>query len=128
MVELGYLNETREVANMNEPILTSYAGIAMLGTRLRNYRIDREMTQQDLALRSGVSLRSIQNFENGRDIQLGNCIKLLIALDLADNLSMLIPDVTTRPSAYLQPEPRQRVRKSKAVAETPATFRWGDEQ
>lgn len=113
---------------MSEPILTSHAGITMLGTRLRNYRIDREMTQQELALRSGVSLRSLQNFENGKDIQLGNYIKLMVALGLADNLNMMIPDVTTRPSAYLQPHPRQRVRKSKTVAETPATFKWGDEQ
>lgn len=113
---------------MREPILTSYSGIAMLSARLRNYRIDLEMTQQELALNSGVSLRSIQNFENGKDIQLGNYIKLMIALGLADNLSLLIPDVTTRPSAYLQPDrPRQRVRKSKGVAESTAAFHWGDE-
>lgn len=113
---------------MNERIMTSHAGINMLGTRLRNYRIDIGMTQQDLALRSGVSVRSIHNLENGQDIQLGNYIKLMVALGLSDNLNMLIPDVTIRPSAYLQKEqPRRRARKRNDTEST-STFVWGDEQ
>lgn len=113
---------------MNEQITTSYAGIHMLGTRMRNYRIDIGMTQQELAARSGVSQRSIHNLENGKDIQLGNYIKLMIALGLADNLNMLIPDVTTRPSAYLrQEQPRKRARK-KDDAGSASTFVWGDER
>ena len=87
------------------------------------------MTQKQLADRSGVSLRSIQRFEKGEDIQFSNLVKLLNALGLTNNLEMLVPDVTGRPSAYVKQTPkRQRVRviKDDPVKDT-ETFKWGDD-
>lgn len=109
--------------------ITSYAGIEILSARFKQYRIDYPLTQKELAEKSGVSIRSIQNFEAGKDIQLSNFIKLLRALDLARNLEMLIPDVTIRPSAYLeQTKEKQRVRKKKdSQMSGDAPFVWGDE-
>ena len=40
-----------------------------INERIRNYRIAYPLTQAQLAERSGVSLRSIQLFENGADIR-----------------------------------------------------------
>ena len=77
-------------------MITSQEGIRIISERVRNYRIDYPLTQKQLADRSGVSLRSIQRFENGEDIQLGNLIKLLSALGLDSNVEMLVPDVTRR--------------------------------
>ena len=41
--------------------------IQMLSIRMKNYRIDYPMTQKQLAKKSGVSARSIQMFEIGKN-------------------------------------------------------------
>lgn len=106
---------------------TIQSEIELLSKRIRNYRIDCEMTQRQLADQSGVSLRSLQRFEKGEDIQLGNLIKILHALGIEQNLKMLVPDVTGRPSAYVGgPRERQRVRTPNRVNRT--MFKWGDEE
>ena len=109
---------------------TSQEGIRNISERIRNYRIDYPMTQKQLAERSGVSLRSIQRFENGEDIQLGNLIKLLSALRLDKNLEMLVPDVASRPSAFVETAvKRQRARVTKAgESKNSGRFKWGDEK
>lgn len=107
---------------------SSKALLLMLGERIKAYRIDYPMTQKELADKSGVSVRSIQNFENGKDIQLHNVIKLIKALDLGENLNLLIPDVSKKPSMYLEKtKKRVRVRKVKSVNAEDSTFQWGDE-
>ena len=109
---------------------TSYANIKILGNRIKQYRINYPLTQKELSEKSGVSLRCIQNIENGKDIQLSNFIKLLISLNLNGNLDMLIPDLSIRPSAYLNNvKIKQRVRR-RITKETKdgQVFVWGDEK
>ena len=87
------------------------------------------MTQQELAEKAGVSLRSIQYFEQGSDIRMENLVKILIALHLTDNLTLLVPDMDDRPSAYLkqaQGKTRQRASHKKRQPKA-GGFRWGDE-
>lgn len=94
----------------------------------KTYRINYPMTQKELAEKSGVSQRSITRFENGEDINLSNFLKLIDALDLADNFSSLIPDQSLRPSDYLRAKPkRQRATASKYIAPK-SSFKWGDEE
>lgn len=95
-----------------------------LGKRLKYYRVNVGLTQRELEYKSGVSLRSISRFEQGVSIQLESLIKILCALDLENNLDLLIPDQTKRPSYYLNNTHRQRVRKSANNNK----FKWGDEQ
>ena len=111
-------------------MITSQEGIRIISERVRNYRIDFPLTQKQLSDRSGVSLRSIQRFENGEDIQLGNLIKLLSALGLDNNVEMLVPDVTKRPAAFVEPASRrQRVHVKKGnKSGTNEPFQWGDEK
>ena len=106
--------------------ITSEAIIRELGASLKEYRTSREITQKDLAERSGVSLRSISRFEQGEDIKFELLVKLLRALELQENLGLLIPDVSRAPSFYLQ-KPRQRVRKKEMAKKAKRAFRWGDE-
>ena len=101
--------------------------IQMLSTRVKNYRIDYPMTQKQLAEKSGVSVRSIQMFENGNDMQLSNFIKIINALDLAENFELIVPDVSKRPSKYLEENTnRQRAKVKKEKEKT--KFVWGDDE
>lgn len=110
-------------------MITSNEGIRIISQRIKNYRIDYPLTQKQLADRSGVSLRSIQRFETGEDIQFGNLIKLLNALGLDHNIETLVPDVTRRPSAFLkQSSNRKRAHVTKKGSGSTEPFKWGDEK
>ncbi len=110
--------------------LSSHVVLNEMGSRLKKYRIDSSLTQEELALKAGVSRRSIQYMEKGEDVKFGTIIKVLMALQLDANLDMLVPDPTKRPSYYMNMKsdshhPR-RVRKNKVTEEKNA-FKWGDE-
>ena len=108
--------------------MTSQAILAQLAERVKKYRIDMNLSQLDFSKKAGISLKSITNFESGCDVKLSNFIKILKALDLADNLEILVPDVSKRPSSFLAKEKqRQRVRKSNGKKED-GPFKWGDEK
>lgn len=100
--------------------------IKELGQKLKTYRIMNEMSQQDLEDKSGVSKRSISRLEQGEAVQVDNLFKILLALGLGDNIELLIPDQTKRPSYYLEkPEDKpKRVRKKTGKND----FKWGDEE
>ena len=106
--------------------LTSQAVLIKLSELVRKYRIDMNLSQVELSEKAGISLRSVTNFENGSDVKLSNFIKILKALELADNLQILIPDVSKRPSSFLVAEKtKKRVRKN-CKNEDRSAFRWVD--
>lgn len=96
-----------------------------LGEKIKIYRIMKEMSQQDLADQTGVSKRSISRLEQGESVQLDNLLKILLALELGDNIELLVPDQTKRPSYYLDKTDSRpkRVRKRTEKSD----FKWGDE-
>ena len=96
-----------------------------LGKKIKIYRIMKEMSQQDLADQTGVSKRSISRLEQGESVQLDNLLKILLALELGDNIELLVPDQTKRPSYYLDKTDSRpkRVRKRTEKSD----FKWGDE-
>ena len=99
--------------------------IVELGKKIKTYRIMKELSQEALSDKTGISKRSISRLEQGESIQMDNLFKILIALDLGDNIDLLVPDQTRRPSYYLEnPDSGpQRVRKKRVKT----TFKWGDE-
>ena len=99
--------------------------ISELGQRIKMYRIMNEMSQQDLEDKSGVSKRSISRLEQGESVQLDNLFKIIIALGLADNIEVLVPDQTKRPSYYLEKPDNKPKRVRKKTEKT--NFKWGDE-
>ncbi|WP_022761394.1 helix-turn-helix domain-containing protein [Butyrivibrio sp. AD3002] len=99
-----------------------------LHRKIKKYRIETGLTQKELALKAGVSARSLSRFECGEDISLSNFVKILLALDLIDAVNNSIPDMENRPSVLLakeRNEDRERVRKKTAKKQT---FKWGDEK
>ena len=99
--------------------------IEELGQKIKIYRIMKEMSQQDLEDKTGVSKRSISRLEQGESVQLENLFKILLALDLGDNIDLLVPDQTKRPSFYLEMSESKNKRVRKKVEKN--NFKWGDE-
>ena len=82
-----------------------------LATRLKDYRIRKQYTQKELAAKSGVSLNSIQNLEQGEMVSLRVLLPVLRAL----NLEGIVPDVSLSPIQLLKQQEvnKQRVKKVK---------------
>lgn len=99
--------------------------IKELGRKIKIYRIMKEMSQQDLEDKTGVSKRSISRLEQGESVQLENLFKILLALDLGENIDLLVPDQTKRPSFYLEKSENKNKRVRKKTEKN--DFKWGDE-
>lgn len=97
-----------------------------LGQRIKLYRVMLGMSQQELADKTGISKRSISRMEQGESVQVNSLFTVLLALDLGDNIELLVPDQSKRPSFYLEKleNTPKRVRKKSKKND----FKWGDEE
>lgn len=97
-----------------------------LGSRIKNLRIQMNMTQKDLAARTALSLHTISNLENGNDVSFTTLIEVLRELGQLQTLDLLVPEVTLRPSQLQKSEkPRERASRKKSE---PSVWKWGDEE
>src|ERR1700710_2712 len=100
-----------------------------LGSRLRDLRLNRNESQQELARRAGVGKATLQRLEEGRSGTIVTLLRVLRALDL-DNLDALVPAVERSPLAEARGERQARVRARgrSAPKRPPGGWRWGDEE
>jgi len=75
--------------------------LAELGSRLARLRLDRNLTQDQLAREAGVSKRTLIRLEQGQSSQLTNFLRVLRALQLLEQLVALVPDPSLSPLAQL---------------------------
>lgn len=61
----------------------------MIGERLRTVRVQRALTQEDLALRIGVAERQIARYESG-EVSPRTCTAVRIAVELRVSLDWLV--------------------------------------
>lgn len=85
-----------------------------LGKRIAQQRIQKNLTQIELAKRAGVGSATLQRLEKGEGSSLSVFIRVLTALGLVNDLS----DIAMKKNLSIQefeelndPEPRQRVYK-----------------
>jgi transcriptional regulator with XRE-family HTH domain len=81
---------------------TDDAVVAELGRRVARHRLNRDWTQERLALESGVSLPTVSRLERGESTSLVSFLRVLRALDLMRDLARLVPDVPTSPVQELR--------------------------
>lgn len=100
--------------------------LQMIGKRIKLYRVYSGISQKELEEKSGISIRTLSRLESGKSIQLESFVKVLVALDLSENIELIIPDQSKRPSMYLEKaSSKQRASKKKTKLEK---FKWGDEK
>ncbi|OED38838.1 hypothetical protein AB833_18040 [Chromatiales bacterium (ex Bugula neritina AB1)] len=100
-----------------------------LSARIEAIRLNRNITQSRLAREAGVSRSTISRLaQQGKGISLDSFIRILKALQLTQNLEMLLPDPGLSPLDQLKKKnqsPRQRARPKK---QDPEKWAWGDDQ
>jgi transcriptional regulator with XRE-family HTH domain len=99
---------------------TDAAVLAELGKRLERSRLERNVTQEQLAHEAGVSRSTVVRVEAGEPVKTTAIVRILRALGLADQLDLLVPEPLPSPVELLrrQGRPRRRAasRSQRAVA------------
>jgi transcriptional regulator with XRE-family HTH domain len=110
---------------------TDEAVLSELGGRLARLRLDRNLTQAQMAAQAGVSKRTVERLESGSvATQLSGFIRVCRVLDVVERFDALVPEPIPSPVEQLKLRGRKRQRasakrKPKASAKK---WQWGDEQ
>jgi putative transcriptional regulator len=113
-----------------DELMTDRAVLVELGARLERHRLERNLTQDQLAELAGVGRATLQRLERGDSVQMTSMVKLLRALDLLGGLDAAIPARVELPIAQLERAQRQRLRqrgsgqRSGANTSSDADERW----
>ena len=105
------------------------AALRALGRRLARHRLNRNLTQAEVAAEAGVSTLTVHRIEQGHSLQAANLIRILRALGLLDNLDALVPEPAISPmqQARMRGRIRQRASSRSGKPEPPTEWSWGDE-
>ena len=101
-----------------------------LGERLARHRLDRGLTQADLAEQAGVGKRTVERVEAGESAQMATVIRILRVLGLLEALDRAVPEAAPSPLDLLKRRGKQRQRASTrgAPADAGESWSWGDEE
>jgi len=97
--------------------LSNTAIVSEIGKRLKEYRLKKKLSQQDLAERAGISLFTIAQIEKGKPVSIGMLLPVMRVLRLLDNLELLLPEIGPSPIEMMKLKGRmpQRIRLKKAL-------------
>lgn len=83
-----------------------------IAERAKFKRLEQNLTQEGLALRSGVSLGGIKRFERSGEISLKSLIDIALALGCLEDFDALFADNAPRGSLFENKEEKKRKRGS----------------
>ena len=93
--------------------LSPIAIAEQLGERLKQARLNADLTQAEVAARTGLNRRTILNAEKG-NVQLKNLVAILVSLGMIEQINMFIPmqEISPVQLAKLKGKKRQRASKT----------------
>lgn len=98
-----------------------------LGSRIKQTRVIMSYTQAELAQKAGISHKTLERIESGENVRLDVLISILRAMDLLQNIDLLIPEQVLKPTE-LHDRGRKRVRATSTQTVSDNTlWKWGDE-
>lgn len=99
-----------------------------IGEKISKIRLSRNLSQDDLAKSSGVSLRTLTRLEAGENSSLETLLKIFNSLNLTEKLFSIFPDTNIRPIERVKMKGQERQRASSRVRTVKASqWAWGDE-
>tara|TARA_R110002167_G_scaffold13893_5_gene57064 strand:+ start:4955 stop:5284 length:330 start_codon:yes stop_codon:yes gene_type:complete len=82
-----------------------------LGERLRQARLNGDLTQAEVAERAGVSRKIVLNAEKGK-AQLESFVAIMLALNLTEQLDLFLPKPQVSPVQLIKLQGKKRQRAS----------------
>ena len=110
---------------------TDEAILSELGGRLGQVRLERNLTQAQLAEQAGVSKRTVERLESGSvATQLSGFIRVCRVLDVIERFDVLVPEPVPSPVEQLKLRGRKRQRASagRVAKVSSKKWQWGDER
>jgi len=110
---------------------TDEAVLVELGGRLAQVRLERNLTQAQLAEQAGVSKRTVERLESGSvATQLSGFVRVCRVLDLIERFDLLVPEPVPSPIEQLKRRGRKRQRASakRKVKASSKKWQWRDER
>ena len=100
---------------MNWTSLSNSAIIEEVGKRLKDYRLRRKLTQQEVADHAGISIFSVAQIERGKAVTMSVFLSVLRTLRLLENFELFIPEIGISPIELLKLKGKtpKRIKKSK---------------
>lgn len=95
-------------------IKTDHEIVEEVGKRLRAYRLQQNLTVQEVSARAGINRNTVINTEAGANPTLKTVVKILRVLERLDGLDAFLPAPGLSPLQLMKltKKPRQRARKS----------------
>lgn len=103
--------------------------LAELGRRLARTRLERNISQEELATEAGVSKSTVERLETGRSVKLSSFLRVLRALGQLDVLDRLLPEPLPSPIERARQQGKRRQRaarpRGRGRASPEAPWTWG---
>jgi transcriptional regulator with XRE-family HTH domain len=106
---------------------TDRAVLQELGQRLAHTRLERNLTQAQVAHEAGLSALTVLRLERGEAVKLTSLVRVLRVLGMLEALDRLIPEPTPSPIELVKLQGRRRRRASGTRPAPQGAWRWGDE-
>lgn len=106
--------------------MTDKEVLVEIGSRIRQKRLNKNITHKELVEQTGMSRTTISKIENGESASFSNIIMILRALDSIDQLDLFLPATLIDPATLskIEGDKRQRASKKKEVSDT--SWEWGE--
>lgn len=101
--------------------LSDVAAVQEIGRNLQLIRLNQDITQQELAVQTGLSRLTISQVENGRPASTLTLVQLLRALGRLDVLEVLEESATISPLQAVRLAGQQRQRASRRNEDSSTT-------
>ena len=103
-------------------LMSDEALLQELGQRIARLRLERNLSQAQLAEQAGISKRTLERLEAGAAAtQLSLFLRVLRQLDLLERLELLLPEPQASPLALLEQQQSTRKRASRRRVAKPAS-------
>ncbi len=109
--------------------MTDTAVLSEIGRRLERLRLERNITQEELARVAGISRRTLVRLEQGEElVGAAALLRVLRALGLLEHMEQLVPEAPPSPIQQLRLQGRRRQRATGSKRDdVAASWTWGDE-
>lgn len=99
-----------------------------LGERTASIRLSRNISQDDLAGRAGITRRTLSRLETGQGATLDTFVRVLRGLGLEEHLQALLPNPGIQPIRRHSGKTQERKRARASKESSPAPWSWDEDQ
>jgi len=97
-----------------------------LGRRIKDARIAISMTQKEMALKAGISEKTVERIEKGENVKIENLLNIFRVLNFLQNFEILIPEQEVLIEEMMDKKKRKRASRKKEAMNN-SDWKWGEE-